>query len=63
VEERGVNYRRQWRKVHLDVDALTLKIRAIDVTDNRIGDAPTLPQLIAKTRAGVASIDETVLEL
>jgi hypothetical protein len=39
---------RQWRKVHLGVDAQTLEIRAIEVTDNAIGDAPMLPQLLAQ---------------
>jgi hypothetical protein len=29
------------------VDAQTLEIRAIEVTDNAIGDAPMLPQLVA----------------
>jgi hypothetical protein len=28
------------------VDAQTLEIRAIEVTDNAIGDAPMLPQLL-----------------
>jgi hypothetical protein len=37
--------RRQWRKVHLDIDAVTLEIRAMEVTDNSIGDAPMLPDL------------------
>lgn len=34
--------------MHLGVDAQTLKIRAIEVTDNAIGDAPMLPQLLAQ---------------
>jgi hypothetical protein len=33
----GAEYRRQWRKVHLAIDAQTLEIRAIEVTDNTIG--------------------------
>jgi len=32
--------------VHLGIDASTLEIRAIEVTDNSIGDAPVLPTLL-----------------
>jgi hypothetical protein len=42
------DFRRQWRKVHLGVDALTLEIRAIQLTDNATGDVPMLPQLLAQ---------------
>jgi hypothetical protein len=38
----GADYRRQWRKVHLGIDATTLEIRAIEVTDNATGDAPMM---------------------
>ena len=48
IRKHGADYRRQWRKVHLGVDAQTLEIRAIEVTDNAIGDAPMLPQLLAQ---------------
>ena len=41
-------YRRQWRKVHLGIDANTLGIRAIEVTDNSVGDAPMLPELLGQ---------------
>ena len=37
---------RQWRKVHLGVDADTLEIRAVEVTGSRVGDAPMLPTLL-----------------
>jgi hypothetical protein len=37
---------RQWRKVHLGIDADTLAIRAIEVTGSRVGDAPMLPELL-----------------
>lgn len=40
---------RQWRKVHLDMDAQTLEIRASEVTDNAIGDALMLPHLLAQS--------------
>ena len=42
-KKHGAEYRRQWRKVHLGIDASTLEIRAIEVTDNSVGDAPMLP--------------------
>lgn len=45
-KKHGADYRRQWRKVHLGIDEETLEIRAIEVTDNRIGDAPMLPELL-----------------
>lgn len=44
----SASYRRQWRKVHLGIDAETLEIRAIEVTTNAIGDAATLPDLLAQ---------------
>ena len=35
---------RQWCKVHLGVDAVTLEVRAIEITGSRVGDAPMLPE-------------------
>ena len=46
TKKHGADYRRQWRKVHLGIDAATLEIRAIEVTDNATGDAPMLPYLL-----------------
>lgn len=46
TKKHGTEYRRQWRKVHLGIDAETLEIRAIEVTDNKTGDAPMLPELM-----------------
>jgi len=48
TRKHGASYRRQWRKVHLGIDAETLAIRAIEVTTNAIGDAATLPDLLAQ---------------
>jgi hypothetical protein len=48
IRKHGADYPRQWRKVHFGVDAQTLEIRAIEVTDNAIGDAPMLPQLLGR---------------
>jgi hypothetical protein len=47
-KKHGAEYRRQWRKVHLGIDAHTLEIRAIEVTDNSVGDSPMLPELLAQ---------------
>lgn len=52
TKKHGAEYRRQWRKVHLGIDAQTLEIRAIEVTDNAIGDAPMLPELLAQIPVG-----------
>jgi hypothetical protein len=35
IKKHGADYRRQWRKVHLGIDAATLEIRAMEVTGNR----------------------------
>jgi IS5 family transposase len=48
TKKHGADYRRKWRKVHLSIDAQTLEIRAIEITDNAIGDAPMLPELLAQ---------------
>ncbi len=51
VKKHGADYRRQWRKLHLGVDAQTLEIRAMEVTDNRTGDATRLPELLSQIPA------------
>ena len=38
-QETGTEYRRAWRRVHLAIDAVTLDIRAVEMTDHRQGDA------------------------
>ena len=47
-KKHGAEYRRQWSKVHLGIDANTLEIRAIEVTDNSVGDALMLPELLGQ---------------
>ena len=47
-KKHGAEYRRQWRKVHLGIDEQTLEIRAIEVTDSSVGDAPMLPELLSQ---------------
>lgn len=46
TRKHGASYRRQWRKVHIGIDAETMDIRAIEVTTNAAGDAQTLPDLL-----------------
>ena len=46
AKKHGPSKPRQWRKVHLGIDAETLEIRAIEVTGSRVGDAPMLPELL-----------------
>ena len=48
VKKHGADYRRQWHKLHLGIDAQTLEIRAMEVTDNRTGDATMLPELLSQ---------------
>jgi hypothetical protein len=56
-QKHGADYRRQWRKVHLGIDAAP-DIRAIEVNDNATGDAPMLPCLLEQipTDETVASV-------
>lgn len=58
TRKHGASCRRQWRKVHIGIDAESLDIRAIAVTTNAIGDAPTLPGLLAQIPT-----DETILSV
>ncbi len=51
TRKHGASYRRQWRKVHIGIDAETLDIRAVEVTTNSIGDVPVLPNLLAQIPA------------
>jgi hypothetical protein len=55
TKRHDADYRRQWRKVHFGIDASTLEIRAMEVTDNSIGDAPVLPALLNQI-----SVDERI---
>lgn len=46
ARKHGPSKPRDWRKVHLGIDAETLEIRAIEITGSRIGDAPVMPDLL-----------------
>ena len=39
-------YRRQWRKMHIGIDAETLQIRAVQLTTNNVSDSPVLGELL-----------------
>jgi hypothetical protein len=39
-------YRRQWRKLHIGIDAKTLKIRAVQLTTNNVSDSQVLGDLL-----------------
>ena len=52
VRKHGASRRRQWRKIHIGIDAETLEVRAVEMTSNRIGDAPVLPDLLATNPSG-----------
>ena len=45
-KKHGPERRRQWRKLHIGIDAQTLQIRAICVTSNNVSDACVLPDLL-----------------
>lgn len=45
-KKHGAEYRRQWRKLHIGIDADTLQIRAICVTSNNVSDASVLSDLL-----------------
>ena len=46
ARKHGPQGRRQWRKVHLAMDAATSDIRAVEFTPSRDGDSPVLPELL-----------------
>ena len=45
-KKHGPERRRQWRKLHIGIDAQTLQIRAIYVTSNNVSDAAVIPDLL-----------------
>ncbi|MDT4869353.1 IS5 family transposase ISGNB1-1 [compost metagenome] len=59
-KKHGAEYRRQWRMVHLGIDANTLEIRAIEFTDNSVGEAPMFLELLGQIPPdeAVASVSE-----
>ena len=47
ARKHGPSRRRQWRKVHIAMDAGTGDVRAVEFTSSRQGDSPLLPELLA----------------
>ncbi len=47
-KKHGPEYRRQWRKLHIDIDAETLQIRAVQLTANNVSDSQVLEGLLAQ---------------
>ena len=45
-KKHGKSYRRQWRKLHIGIDANTKQICAVNITQNNIGDSQILPALL-----------------
>ena len=41
-------YRRQWRKLHIGIDAKTLQIRALQLTKNNVSDSQVLGDVLAQ---------------
>ncbi|MFX5701231.1 transposase, partial [Acinetobacter baumannii] len=39
-------YRRQWRKLHIGIDAETLQIRAVQLSTNNVSDSQVLGDLL-----------------
>ena len=62
TKKHGAERRRQWRKVHLGIDAATLQIRAIVVTTNEVGDSPVAAELLAQIPSGEAVASSQAME-
>ena len=45
-KKHGPEYRRQWRKLHIGIDAKTLQIRAIQLITNNVSDLQVLGDLL-----------------
>lgn len=44
----GSEYRRQWRKLHIGINAETLQIRAVELTTNNVSDSQVLKIYLIK---------------
>ena len=45
ARKHGGSTRRIWRKRHIGTDGETLEMRALEITQSNVGDAPMLPEL------------------
>lgn len=52
ARKHGIQGRRQWRKVHLAMDAATSDICAVEFTSSKDGDSPVLPDLLKQISGG-----------
>ena len=58
-KKHGAERRRQWRKLHIGIDAQTLQVRAICATSNNVSDAVVVPHLLAQLPAGESLLSVT----
>ena len=58
ARKHGGQKRRVWHKIHIGIDEQALEIRSVEVTSSEVGDAPTLPELLAQIPAdqNIASV-------
>ena len=47
-KKHGSEYHRQWRKLHIAIDAETLQIRAVQLTTNNVSDSQVLEDLLSQ---------------
>jgi hypothetical protein len=55
-QKHGIRSRRRWRKLHLDVDANTHEIVAVELTPDDVGDIAELPNLLDQIDDDIASL-------
>jgi transposase len=55
-QKHGIRSHRQWRKLHLGMDAGTHQIVAAELTPDDIGDVSEIPHLLDQIEANVASM-------
>ena len=48
IRKHGVYRPRQWRKVHLGIDAETMEVCAIEITGSPVGDGSMVPERLAQ---------------
>jgi hypothetical protein len=58
-KKHGPEYRRQWRKLHIGIDAETLQIRAVQLTTNNVSDSQVLGDLLAQ----IPKMNELILSI
>ena len=58
-KKHGVERRRQWRKLHIGIDAQTLQIRALCVTSNEVSDAAVIADLLEQVPPSEALLSLT----